>query len=89
MFKDPNVSGRCRPSLTAAAKVIRRLCLSIRETILRNRRHADGRRRDDACFGAAAINHRRSLSALGIPRIVVAPARSPGSLTKERSERIG
>jgi len=38
----------------------------IHETILRNHRHADNRRRDDACFGAAAINHCRSLSGLGL-----------------------
>ena len=28
------------------------------ETTLRNHRNADNQRRDDACFGAAAINHR-------------------------------
>src|SRR5258708_32807243 len=36
----------------------------IHETILRNHRHADNRRRDDACFGAAAINYCWYLSGL-------------------------
>jgi hypothetical protein len=52
---------RCsRPTLESWKETL------IRETILRNRRYADSRHRDDACFGAAAINHCRSLSGLGL-----------------------
>jgi hypothetical protein len=36
--------------------------LSMCETILRHLRHPDDRGRDDAYFGAAAINHYRSLN---------------------------
>jgi len=43
------------------------------ETTLRNHRNADNQRRDAACFGAVAINHRWSLSGPDlnlIPRLI-------------------